>query len=104
MRSLKPGWYHFIDEHGKSETKGVFSFKWCYCVIDPFICDDFGTVGLCFVQTNAIEELTSVFELLDLEGNGDLDFSEFKLGLTSVGVKLSQEEAIQLYQSIDADS
>ena len=51
-----------------------------------------------------IDELTNAFDLLDLEGNGDLEFLEFKLGLQSLTLNLSHEEAIQLFESIDSDN
>ena len=47
--------------------------------------------------------MTAAFDLLDLEGNGDLEFVEFKIGLQSLNVDLTHEEAIQLFDSIDAD-
>ena len=40
---------------------------------------------------------------MDLEDNGDLEFVEFKIGLQSLNVDLTHEEAIQLFHSIDAD-
>ena len=57
-------------------------------------------------NTNADElaELSSLFDLLDLEGNGDLDFPEFKVGLTSIGAAFSHDEATVLFEAIDAQS
>ena len=49
-------------------------------------------------------QLSSIFDLLDLEGNGDLDFAEFKIGLNSIGVNLSHDESLILYDAIDAES
>eukprot|EP01083_Nonionella_stella_P208438 756417_1 len=55
-------------------------------------------------NTDDITQLVSIFDLLDLENNGDLDFPEFKVGLTSIGVNLTQDEAIALFDSIDAEN
>ena len=53
---------------------------------------------------DVLEQLTSIFDILDLDGNGDLDLPEFKVGLSSIGINLTHEEAITLFESIDAES
>merc|ERR1719242_2496841 len=55
-------------------------------------------------EMNGIAELSSLFDLLDLEGNGDLDFAEFKVGLTSIGATFSHDEATALFRAIDAEN
>lgn len=55
-------------------------------------------------HTAGLAELSSLFDLLDLEGNGDLDFPEFKVGLTSIGATFSHDEATALFEAIDAES
>ena len=55
-------------------------------------------------ETNKTDQLSSIFDLLDLEGNGDLDFAEFKIGLNSIGVNLSHDESLTLYDAIDSES
>ena len=52
---------------------------------------------------DVLEQLTSIFDILDLDGNGDLDLPEFKVGLSSIGINLTHEEAITLFESIDAE-
>ena len=56
------------------------------------------------VEDSGLAELSSLFDLLDLEGNGDLDFPEFKVGLTSIGANFSHYEATALFEAIDAES
>ena len=51
-----------------------------------------------------LTQLTSIFDILDLDGNGDLDLPEFKVGLTSIGINLTHEEAYTLFESIDVES
>ena len=55
-------------------------------------------------QTTAKDELTNAFDLLDLEGNGDLELADFKLGLRTLNLNVTQEEAIQLFESIDTEN
>ncbi len=45
--------------------------------------------------------LKSMFDLLDWQQNGVLNIAEFRVGLASVGLDLSTDEAISLFQSID---
>eukprot|EP01084_Bolivina_argentea_P289856 497805_1 len=50
------------------------------------------------------DPLATIFDLLDLQNNGDLDFPEFKVGLTSIDINLTQDEAVALFDSIDAEN
>eukprot|EP00485_Elphidium_margaritaceum_P010777 CAMPEP_0202689350 /NCGR_PEP_ID=MMETSP1385-20130828/4630_1 /ASSEMBLY_ACC=CAM_ASM_000861 /TAXON_ID=933848 /ORGANISM="Elphidium margaritaceum" /LENGTH=648 /DNA_ID=CAMNT_0049344471 /DNA_START=2320 /DNA_END=4263 /DNA_ORIENTATION=- len=53
---------------------------------------------------DVLAQLSSIFEVLDLDGNGDLDFAEFKVGLNSIGIQLTHDEAITLFESIDTEN
>eukprot|EP01084_Bolivina_argentea_P230000 388039_1 len=53
---------------------------------------------------DSIVNLPSIFDLLDFEGNGDLDRAEFKSGLNSIGVSITHDEAIMLFESIDTEN
>ena len=48
-----------------------------------------------------IKEMTDIFNLLDLDGNGDLDREEFKLGLRTLQVNITHADAMDLFDSID---
>lgn len=51
------------------------------------------------------KQLLSIFELLDLQGNGDLDFPEFVVGLKTIGLNdISHEESVKLFASIDSEN
>ena len=51
-------------------------------------------------SANGLAELSSLFDLLDLEGNGDLDLAEFKVGLSSIGGVFSHSEATLMFEAI----
>ena len=50
--------------------------------------------------SNNFQQLAAIFDVLDLDETGDLDLPEFKVGLSSIGINLSHEEAITLFESI----
>ena len=55
-------------------------------------------------SSDVLIQITSIFDILDLDENGDLDLDEFEKGLKSIGANLSNDEAIIIFDSIDADS
>jgi len=55
-------------------------------------------------SANGLAELSSLFDLLDLEGNGDLDLAEFKVGLSSIGGVFSHSEATLMFEAMDTEN
>eukprot|EP00484_Ammonia_sp_Unknown_P026007 CAMPEP_0197050198 /NCGR_PEP_ID=MMETSP1384-20130603/25144_1 /TAXON_ID=29189 /ORGANISM="Ammonia sp." /LENGTH=861 /DNA_ID=CAMNT_0042482569 /DNA_START=1 /DNA_END=2586 /DNA_ORIENTATION=+ len=61
------------------------------------------------LQNNAnsqdvLAQLSSIFDVLDLDGNGDLDLPEFRVGLNSIGINLTHDETNTLFESIDTEN
>ena len=54
-------------------------------------------------NVNQQDALAQLIDILDLGDNGDLDLPEFKMGLNTIGINLSHDEALTLFQSIDTE-
>ena len=64
--------------------------------------DNNNPIHIAMNSGDVLEQLTSIFDIWELDG--DLDLPEFKVGLSSIGINLTHEEAITLFESIDAES
>jgi len=51
----------------------------------------------------ALKSIESVFKAIDKDGSGDLDYDEFKMAMTRLGLGLTEEQIAQCIQVLDKD-
>ena len=50
-----------------------------------------------------LKDIKSVFQAIDKDGSGDLDYDEFKVAMNRLGLGLTDEQIVQCIEVLDKD-